>query len=171
MLEKLEESTRIYNFDETYELRTAWSGHLILEDDYKPSRSWWRSNGTVFMSIASVMESDEDGNLKLNEDGYPKVVQNENWVRNRHIYVLLHEIGHHIGAPDHYCYNEGAPNWCGNENCFTHSGFGDEPKCVMTEWTDDFDKIESVDWHGLFCRECSGRDGTIRTYLREDWRN
>jgi hypothetical protein len=156
MLEQLEESTGIYDFDEIYDLRIAWPGHLIYEDDGRPSRSWWYSNGTVLMSFNCVMRYYNNNNIDI--DG----------VRNQHINVLLHEIGHQIGAEDHYCYEDNGGRRCSNIwHCYECAN-QIPPDCIMS---DDWENIEIMDLHRIFCRECASRSanrpGTIRTHLAE----
>jgi len=131
--------------DEFYELRITWPGHILVDEFGDPGRSWWW--------------------------GYPYSVVvmsfNTGTNRNEHINILLHEIAHHIGARDHYCeiIDLELPV-CNTSDCWRcEQKKNENPKNCIMAW--NFNNIETMDWHALFCIRCVGRNGTVSQHLRD----
>jgi len=79
--------------------------------------------------------------------------------------VLLHEVGHELGAPDHYCYEHisGKDEFgnCYNSTCWTCAlKLQVQPICVMTGNITD---IEKTSIETLFCNSCKN---TIAAHIQ-----
>ena len=135
--------------------RVAWTGH-VLEDRASNSDSLTH---TVVMTIGDVIDA-LGNNLS------------EAQVKSRYTYILLHELSHQLGAPDHYCYDTSARN-CNNptNDCHRcdHNG-APAPDCVMSDWDNTLESnIMQGNYEGLYCPQCksSVHEKGILTHLED----
>jgi uncharacterized repeat protein (TIGR02543 family) len=140
----------------------AWSGHVFIDNKREKARScfWGDPWYLIYMSV---------NNVTGNAPNYTTLSDND-VISQRYIHTLLHEIAHHIGANDHYCYERPTLGIkCTNDYCFPHTRNGTlAPPCVMTSRREDFLEL---DRHALFCgdRDCVGLiTANLRTNFRRD---
>ena len=62
-------------------------------------------------------------------------------MEKKYVEILLHELSHQVGAPDHYCYGKGSSGRCANLDCdMCYKGHDKIGLCVMEEsqyfWTE-----------------------------------
>ena len=66
----------------------------------------------------------------------------------------VHEFGHMLGAPDHYCKGDNGTAHCSNVNCFScNNGGAEPPRCLMKTAQDFVDALDSPDIYCASCRE------------------
>lgn len=116
--------------------RYAWTGHVLGSNS-----SAYFPNYAVVMAIGATTDS--------NYNNRPA-----NVVRYESIYTLVHETGHQLGAPDHYCYAEGN-NACSGRDCWRCRQGKNPPNCLMTYRYDDLEaKLNNGTIAERFCSQC-----------------
>lgn len=131
-----------YGEGNTTTARVIWTGHKLesgipnFNDD----------NYTIVMTIDNVV--------------YPNYTNRSEYeIFIKRIRTLLHELSHHLGAVDHYCYEDPRGN-CSNpgDNCYyCDLGKTEEPTCVMSseEFVTDLEYILNYgDLNDIYCVEC-----------------
>lgn len=127
--------------------RVLWTGHIMSnhEEDRSCSIEGWHY--VIITPYGMVHET-------------TKVNKSESEVRSWSIFVLMHELSHQLGAPDHYCYGKATDPSCDNPYCYYHVyGMAYPPNCIMSEH-----KNIEVLGNNLYCNDCYS---TIFSHLRD----
>ena len=125
-----------------------WTGHILRDgnNNINPSPRHNENKHTIIMtpqkSVSNVAPYD---NLP-NDD-----------VNDRYKVSLLHEVGHSLGAHDHYCYsNDPNSNSCGNQYCDKHHfGLNYIRYCIMGNSTNYYISYVYFDSDEFFCDNSS----------------
>ena len=126
----------------------VWTGYIMPGP--KSSVSFERS--IVMTPLYTTEKNANDKYLNLS---------NWNEVKWNSIYSFIHEVGHTLGAPDHYCYDsENRP--CYNNYCDVCVNNTAKRECIMSCYPrKNIDEISNED---LFCQDCLQ---TIRAHLED----
>ena len=128
-----------------------FTGHWIEANIGGDSNS--QNHSVVIIPNETVAESiDGDGN-KI----YTNLSKSETIDKSTDI--LMHELAHQLGAPDHYCYNkiDGGSGKCDNPDCDECVYGRTERACLMSGT-----RSSSLSLDELYCNEC---ENVIKNHL------
>jgi hypothetical protein len=119
-----------------------FTGSRMLYDSGDRSNSD-PSSHTVIMTPMSTWPWDDDTN------SYSPLAEDDR--KQEYIFLLLHELSHQLGAPDHYCYGTSDPNeTCLNPNCDKCYTGVNNRICLMKS-VDDVKDYSGAD---IYCADC-----------------
>ncbi len=123
-------------------VKLSWTGH-VLENGNAIYNSGYR------VVVMTIEKATDVNNNNLSGD----------IIRKRRLYTLLHELSHHLGAPDHYCYGDITEDGgCSNpsNDCYTCDyGLTEYPSCIMyTEIYDLESKLANGKLDEIYCPQC-----------------
>ncbi len=126
-------------------MRVLWTGHILT--DNPTSCTWFSSSFTIMTPFWCV-----DENYSNKSDAI---------VRKESLVTLVHEFGHQMTLPDHYCRASSPEDRpCSNENCdICVHNFSRERDCIMSSYRYNVETTIEAD---ILCTECKK---TINEYL------
>lgn len=123
-----------YNKPGTYNrCEVLWSGNTFFNGNEEYNRSmYFKNKKTILITSKEGVETRNDEEKR----------------------TLLHELGHHFGAPDEYCYDAtlSRDKDCGAQGCPTHHPERNAGTCIMG--TSFSGNVTNQDIDTLFCKYC-----------------
>ena len=104
-----------------------WTGHIPSPSD-QPSFSVQKYSNGVLHNIVCIMPGRVTEGPRFSN-------KEQNAVDTEYQFTLLHETGHQLGAPDHYCLgDEFSDVDCGSKECWRHGRhLSERPVCCMLQ--------------------------------------
>ena len=128
---------------------SIWTGHILQGNP--TSDSIYNLHSIVMTPREVTDPTNNYANLSVQE------------IEKKYLAILMHEISHQLGAPDHYCYQDrGENNPCSNTDCDKcYRGYKETQQCLMANRGDFFQTTDQ----DMYCAECKTK---IDTYLAQN---